>query len=105
MTPYRSDGLAPGPEPVLGERGLPVLRPLLGGAQAALGLPVLRQVQVRDLLGLLDLLLVRLDLALQLVDEALHPLVVLPVLVLSVGQLLDGPLRLAEVLLGVAKPE
>ena len=45
--------------------------------------PVLGQVEGGDLLRLLDLLLVRLDLALQLVDQGLHPLVVLAVLVLQ----------------------
>ena len=63
-----------------------------------LGLPELGQVEGGNLLSLLNLLLVRLDPALELVDESLHPLVVLPVLVLLVGQLLDVPLRLAQVL-------
>merc|ERR1712203_333186 len=61
-------------------------------------LAVLGKVEGGDLLGLLNLLLVRLHLALQLVDQSLHPLVVLPVLITSKGQLLDGPLRLAKVL-------
>merc|ERR1711997_1333599 len=42
--------------------------------------------------------LVALDLALQLVDQGLHPLVVLLVLVPSESKLLDGSLGLAEVL-------
>ena len=46
-------------------------------------LAVLGKVEGGDLLRLLDLLLVRLDLALQLVDQGLHPLVVLAVLVLQ----------------------
>ena len=46
-------------------------------------LAVLGQVEGGDLLRLFDLLLVRLDLALQLVDQGLHPLVVLAVLVLQ----------------------
>ena len=37
-------------------------------------------------------------LALELVDEGLHPLVVLAVLIGGKGQLLDGPLGLAQVL-------
>merc|ERR1719281_877169 len=75
-----------------------------GVSQSSGNLAVLGQVQGGDLLGLLDLLLVAPDLALQLVNEALHPLVVLLVLVTSEGQLLDGPLGLAEVLhhIGVA---
>merc|ERR1719175_8537 len=74
----------------------------LGIAQGAGHLPVLGQVEGGDLLGLLDLLLVGLDLALELVDEGLHALVVLLVLVGGEGQLLDLALRLAQVLGGVA---
>merc|ERR1719433_2306769 len=66
-------------------------------------LAVLGKVEGGDLLGLLNLLLVRLHLALQLVDQSLHPLVVLPVLITSKGQLLDGPLRLAEVLVDISE--
>ena len=66
-------------------------------------LAVLGQVQGGDLLSLLNLLLVGLDLALELVNQSLHALIVLPVLVLGVGQLLDAPLGLAEVLLSVSK--
>merc|ERR1712029_1104164 len=70
----------------------------LGIAQGACHLAVLGQVEGGDLLGLLDLLLVGLHLALQLVDQSLHPLVVLAILIGGKGQLLDGPLGLAEVL-------
>merc|ERR1719288_18784 len=73
------------------------------GLEVALDLPVLGEVEGSNLLGLLNLLLVGLDLALELVDQTLHPLVVLPVLVLGVGQLLDVTLGLAEVLLGISK--
>merc|ERR1712203_1203705 len=66
-------------------------------------LAVLGKVEGGDLLGLLNLLLVRLHLALQLVDQSLHPLVVLPVLITSKGQLLDGPLRLAEALVDISE--
>ena len=65
------------------------------GNGTCLCLAELGQVEGCDLLGLLNLLLVGLDLALQLVNETLHPLVVLPVLVLLVAQLLDLALRLA----------
>merc|ERR1719464_2265268 len=51
-------------------------------------LAVLGQVESCDLLGLLDLLLVGLHLALQLVNEGLHPLVVLAILVAGKAQLL-----------------
>merc|ERR1719195_1313254 len=75
-----------------------------GITQSSGNLAVLDQVEGGDLLGLLDLLLVALDLALQLVDQPLHALVVLLVLVTGEGKLLDGPLGLAEVLkdVGVA---
>merc|ERR1719422_1811545 len=65
-------------------------------------LAILGQVEGSDLLGLLNLLLVGLDLALELVDQTLHALVVLPVLLLGVGQLLDLTLGLAEVLQAVS---
>merc|ERR1711971_109059 len=77
--------------------------PLAAGLEVTLDLAVLGQVESSDLLGLLNLLLVGLDLALELVNQSLHALIVLPVLVLGVGQLLDAPLRLAEVLLSVSK--
>merc|ERR1719195_1593998 len=75
-----------------------------GITQSSGNLAVLGEVEGGDLLRLLDLLLVALDLALQLVDQGLHALVVLLVLVTGEGQLLDGPLGLAEVLqdVGVA---
>ena len=82
---------------------------LLSFLQLLLGLPELSQVEGGDLLRLLDLLLVGLHLeldgsdegsdshrfhpylALQLVDQGLHPLVVLAILVGGKAQLLDGP--------------
>merc|ERR1719474_1939835 len=85
--------------------GLPHCHRLFVGIGASLGitkvagdLAVLGQVEGGDLLGLLDLLLVGLHLALKLVDEGLHPLVVLAVLIGGKGELLDGPLELAKVL-------
>ena len=88
------------------------VRPLLRLLQLGLHLPELGQVEGGDLLGLLDLLLVRLDLrtesgmkerrclcsiffayfVLQFVHELLHPLVVLVVLLLLERQLLHPPL-------------
>merc|ERR1719422_785899 len=67
-------------------------------SKASSDLTVLGQVEGSDLLSLLNLLLVRLDLALELVNQSLHALVVLLVLVSAEGQLLDGSLGLAEVL-------
>merc|ERR1719225_177051 len=90
--------------------GLPHCHCLLVRIGACFGVPegsgdlaVLGQVEGGDLLGLLDLLLVGLHLALQLVDQRLHPLVVLTVLVSGEGQLLDGPLGLAQVLRHVSE--
>merc|ERR1719336_2347779 len=75
---------------------------LLGTGQVGLDLSVLGEVEGSNLLGLLNLLLVGLDLALELVNQTLHALVVLPVLLLGVGQLLDLTLGLAEVLQAVS---
>merc|ERR1719471_1105009 len=75
---------------------------LLGSSEVALDLSVLGKVEGSNLLGLLNLLLVGLDLALELVNQTLHALVVLPVLLLGVGQLLDFTLGLAEVLQAVS---
>merc|ERR1719323_1888418 len=99
---HGSQGGGAGPRLGLGQRLLGHVGTLLGPGQVGLHLSVLGQVERGDLLSLLDLLLVRLDLALQLVNQPLHALVVLPVLLLGVGQLLDLPLGLAEVLLAVS---
>ena len=56
--------------------------------QLLLGLPEFGQVERGDLLGLLDLLLVRLDLGLQLGRQLRHPVLVLFVLVQLEGELL-----------------
>ncbi len=53
-------------------------------------------------MGNLCIALVVPDLGLELVNEGLHPLVVLPVLLLLEGQLLDPPLASAQVLLRIA---
>merc|ERR1711868_268355 len=71
-------------------------------SQGSSNLAVLGQVEGGNLLGFFNLLLVGLDLALELVNQSLHALVVLLVLVTSEGQLLDGPLSLAEVLQDVS---
>merc|ERR1719323_2517397 len=99
---HGGQGRGAGPRLGLGQRLLGHVGTLLGPGQVGLHLAVLGEVEGGDLLGLLDLLLVRLDLALQLVNQSLHALVVLPVLLLGVGQLLDLPLGLAEVLLAVS---
>merc|ERR1719346_291145 len=62
---------------------------VLGLLQLLLGLAELGQVEGGNLLGLLDLLLVGLDLALQLVGQVGHAVLVLAVLVVLEGQLLD----------------
>merc|ERR1719471_2720630 len=74
---------------------------LLSLSQVGLGLAVLGQVHGSNLLSLLDLLFVGLDLGLELVDQSLHALVVLAVLIRGVSQLLDPALRLAQVLGGI----
>ena len=99
---YRSNGSAASSSTVLGKGLLGGLGAVASIRHIVLGLPVLGQVEGGDLLGLLNLLLVGLDLALELVDQSLHSLVVLPVLVLLVGQLLDPALRLPHVLLSIA---
>merc|ERR1719150_148233 len=100
---HGGQGGGAGPRLGLGQRLLGHVGTLLGPGQVGLHLAVLGQVEGGDLLGLLDLLLVGLDLALQLVNETLHALVVLLVLVRSEGELLDGPLRLPEILLSIAQ--
>ena len=57
--------------------------------EVGLHLPELGQVEGGDLFGLLNLLLVGLDLLLKVVEQALHIFVVLSVLVLSILELLD----------------
>merc|ERR1712130_854136 len=67
---------------------------LLGSSKVTLDLSVLGKVEGSNLLSLLNLLLVGLDLALELVNQSLHAFVVLSVLLLRVGKLLDLALRL-----------
>merc|ERR1711868_41635 len=67
-------------------------------SQGSSNLAVLGQVEGGNLLGFFNLLLIGLDLALELVNQSLHALVVLLVLVSSEGEFLDGSLGLAEVL-------
>merc|ERR1712108_112956 len=88
----------------LGQSQLVALGDIGGLLQVTLDLPELGQVEGGNLLSLLQLLLVGLDLALEGVDQALHALVVLAVLVTSEGELLDAALRPAKVLLGIGGP-
>lgn len=74
---------------------------LLGFLELLLGLAEFGQVEGGDFLGLLDLPLVCLDLLLQLVDQILHALMVLAILLRLEAQLLDAALRFAQVLLGI----
>merc|ERR1711878_20494 len=67
---------------------------LLGLLQLLLRLAELGQVEGSNLLGLLDLLLVGLDLALQLAGQLRHAVLVLLVLTLGEGQLADLALKL-----------
>merc|ERR1719510_1883384 len=75
---------------------------LLRLLQLLLSLAVLGQVEGGDLLGLLDLLLVGLDLLLQLAGQLGHPVLALLVLVLLERQLLHPPLGLLVALQPVA---
>merc|ERR1712186_125887 len=86
----------------LGKSLLINISTFLSSRHIVLCLSVLSQVQSSNLLSLLNLLLVRLDLSLQLVNQGLHALMVLPILVLLVGKLLDLALRLSQVLLRVS---
>ena len=72
---------------------------VFGFLKLLLGLTELGQVEGGDLLGLFDLLLVGLDLALQLGGQLGHPVLVLFVLVVLEKNLLDSALRLLEGLL------
>ena len=101
---HGSNGGGPGAGLHSGQGLLAHVGSLLGHPEGGLHLAVLGQVEGGDLLGLLDLLLVGLDLALHLVNQSLHALVVLLVLVRSKRELLDGPLRLPEILLSIAQP-
>lgn len=81
---------------LLGEVGA-----FFGFLQLLLCLAEFGQVQCGDLFSLFDLPLVGLDLLLQLVDEILHALVVLAVLLGLEAQFLDAALGFPQVLLGV----
>merc|ERR1739846_245299 len=99
---HGSKGGSTGPGLSLGKSLLGLVSALVGSGEVGLDLAVLGEVEGGDLLSLLNLLLVGLDLALELVNQTLHALVVLPVLILAVGPMLDLPLGFAEVLLAVS---
>merc|ERR1719356_1007620 len=99
---HRCEGRSTGSSLGLSQSLLVDVGTLLGSGKVTLDLAVLGKVEGGDLLSLLNLLLVGLDLALQPVNQPLHALVVLPVLLLGVGQLLDLPLGLAQVLQAVS---
>jgi len=81
---------------VLGDVCLTDLGALLGLLKVLLSFPVLGQVDGGDLLGLFNLLLVRLDLLLELVNQVSDAVLVLLVLLLLEQQLLDAPLALGD---------
>merc|ERR1719391_1729439 len=87
----------------LGQSMLIQVSSLCSLTKIGLGLTELGQVHSSNLLCFLNLFLVRLDLALKLVHEGLHPLVILPVLISCVSQLLDPPLSSPQVLLGICE--
>merc|ERR1712154_526113 len=71
-------------------------------SKLGLSLAELGQVQSSNLFGLFNLLLVGFDLSLKLINESLHALVILPVLIRSISHLLDAPLRFTKVLVGIS---
>merc|ERR1719410_3344974 len=77
---------------------------VLGGLQLLLGFPELGQVEGGDLLRVLDLLLVRPRLALQLLHQLAQLLKVLLVLLAGELQLLYGPISPDRRLVSLAAP-
>merc|ERR1711922_30719 len=63
-----------------------------------LSLAEFSQVKSSNLFSFLNLLLVRLDLRLKLINQSLHTLMILPVFIRSISHLLDASLRFAQVL-------
>merc|ERR1712209_362870 len=80
------------------------ISPLLSISQLSMSIAELGKVEGSNLLSLFNLLLVRLDLGLQLVNKSLHALMVLPVFIRSISHHLDTSLRLAKVLLAISHP-
>ena len=74
------------------------LGPVLALLQLLLRVPELRQVERGDLLGLLDLLLVGLDLHLELVGQLRHPVLVFLIFIDLERKLLGATLGLLEAL-------
>merc|ERR1719174_403393 len=70
-------------------------------SKLSLSLAEFSQVESCDLFSLLNLLLVRLDLRLKLINESLHALMVLPVLIRGISHLLDTSLRFTKVLVSI----
>merc|ERR1719184_742036 len=101
---HGSNGCTTSTSPCLGEGLFVDICPLSAASEVRLNLTILGQVESSDLLSLLDLLLVGLDLALELVNQTLHSLVVLPVLILLVVQFLDVSFRLSQILLSIIAP-
>merc|ERR1712083_682792 len=87
----------------LGENLVIQIGALGGLSEVVLGLAELSEVEGGNFFSFFNLLLVALDLALELVDKGLHAFVVLAVLVSLEGELLDLPLPLPQVLLGISK--
>merc|ERR1719289_364129 len=82
------------------ERSFGDVGALFGVFQLVLHLAVLGEIHGGDLLGLLHLALVGLDLGLELLDQILHALHVLAVLLGLEGEFLESSVGLAEVLGG-----
>merc|ERR1719435_388521 len=85
----------------LGEGSLGNIRSFSGIFHLVLHLVVLGEVHGGDLLGLLHLALVGLDLGLELLDQILHALHVLAVLLSLEGEFLESSVGLTEILGGL----
>merc|ERR1719430_749105 len=87
------------PGPALGEYLFVKISSLTTSSLVGHNLSVLCQVQGCDFFRLFDLFLVRSNFALELINQSLHPFVILPVFILLIAQFLDVSLRLPEILL------
>merc|ERR1719384_553207 len=98
-----SNGGRASPNLALGQSLFVQIGSFLSLAKVGLSSSELGQVHGSDLFSFLNLLLVGLDLALELIKKGLHPLMVLAVLVGSISHFLDSPLSPPQILLGVGK--
>merc|ERR1739844_595626 len=72
-------------------------------SQLGMSITEFSQVESSNLFSLLNLLFVRLDLRLQLVNHSLHTLLVLPVFISSISHFFNVSLSLSEILDSISK--